>query len=98
MPLVAKEGDLFTGSCSECDGNEVIGFLIGDASSVLADSKKVALDGGFGMGECGHMTMIVGGSSTVRAEGKAVAHNGTQVMSSIDGQIIGCSGSVTVGS
>lgn len=96
MAQVALAGTMFIGSCAECDGAEVSGLLLGDATSVRVEGQAVALDGGLGLGECGHMTMIIGGSSTVMAEGKAVAYSGCQVVDSIDGQIIGGAGTVFV--
>lgn len=97
MAEIARAGDIFIGNCSACDGAEVSGLLLGDAATVFANGKAVALDGGWGLGECGHMTMIVGGSGTVSAEGRAVALKGTQVMESISGQIIGGSENVVIG-
>ena len=60
MPALARENDIFMGTCSACDGASVIGFLMGDSINVMGDGRSIALDGGVGMGMCGHLTFIAG--------------------------------------
>jgi len=95
---VARYGDLFIGNCSVCDGYpQVTGMLMGDTAGVVANGKKVSVLQGMGIGFCGHITTIVGGSSTVFAEGKGVARRGDSVANSIDGTIITGSANVFSG-
>jgi len=97
LPSIARAGDIFIGTCSQCDGASVVGYLLGDSATVFGDGQKVALDGGIGMGVCGHMTIIMGGSSTVMADGKKVAMIGTQVANSISGTIVSGSPTINIG-
>ena len=97
MPALARANDIFIGTCSACDGAQVVGFLLGDSQSLEADGRSVALDGGMGMGFCGHITTVAGGSSTVTHMGKKVAYTGTSVSGTINGFITTGSETVTVG-
>lgn len=94
---IARKGDLFIGSCSPCDGATVTGILVGDAKAVKCQGRGVALMHGIGIGFCGHSTIIVSGSTTVKAEGRRVARVGTPVADCISGKIITGANNVKVG-
>lgn len=94
---LARKGDLFVGVCTPCLLATVTGVLIGDAKKGRGNKRKISLKGGIGVGFCGHTTMIVGGSGTVRMEGRRVARIGTPVACDIRGQIITGSHNIKIG-
>jgi uncharacterized Zn-binding protein involved in type VI secretion len=93
---IARKGDTFVGYCSPCDAT-VTGVLLGDTGSAFIDNRKGATLGGFGIGRCGHRTIIVGGSSLTYLESRKAAYKGAPVANCIAGKIISGSGTTRIG-
>lgn len=86
MKNVATVTCRFRGYCSSCD-ETVEGSMV-DGEFVTINGKNVCVVGSKGVGDCGHTTYVVAGSSVWSIEGKPVARVGDPVAGIIDGQII----------
>jgi uncharacterized Zn-binding protein involved in type VI secretion len=94
---LARQGDVFVGTCAPCEGATVYGILIGDAKRTYDTKRRVALVGGTGIGGCGHTTRIISGSSLLRIEKKRAAFRGSRVANAIDGMVVTGSGKTFLG-
>lgn len=86
MNNVATVGCRFRGRCDSC-GDNVDGTLITGEFATI-EGKNICVVGSKGVGDCGHNTYVVSGSTVWSIEGKPVARVGDRVNGIIDGTII----------
>lgn len=93
---IATDGALFEGYCQVHD-RRVSGILISSTGSTYAEGSPVCRVGDVAIGNCGCSSLVLTGSESVFAEGKAVAVSGSLVDGPIQGVVITGCASVFVG-
>ena len=95
MSGIARTGDIGVGVCtSHIVPIPMVGTLLGTCGTVTTNGIPSGLVGDLVIGGCGHIGVVVSGTSVVKMTGRPAAMIGSAFVGAFSGTIVGGSGTV----